>query len=70
MSNDRIDWNISYLDQEYAMSVGDPIIGIINACSKQEAETIANRLNFGGVYGVWAWKAQNVAEKISNLKTC
>ena len=62
-------WNISYLDREYAAMMGDPIIGVVQASSKEEAEKIASRLNLGGVYGVWAWKARNVSRTGLELKT-
>ena len=56
MKQDLSNWNIGYLDREFARIHGDPIIGVVQASSKQQAEIIAAKLGLGGVHGVWAWK--------------
>ncbi len=71
MSDKFVDWNIGYLDREYAQLHGDPIIGVVKASSKQQAEQIAARINMGGVHGVWAWRAntESINEPWVQLKT-
>lgn len=52
----EIEWNIGYLDREYARDRGDPVLAVIKARTKSEAEQKAAKQGIGGVHGVWAWK--------------
>lgn len=47
-------WNIYYLSREYAREHGDPLLGVVEAETKEEAERKANVSGLGGVAGCWA----------------
>jgi len=43
-------WGIYHLDREYAHSLGDPLLTVVEAPSKVAAEQEAARLGFGGAW--------------------
>ena len=51
-----VEWNIGYQDREYARLMGDPVLDVVKATNKEEAEHIAIINGVGGVNSVWAWK--------------
>lgn len=53
-----VEWNVGYLDREYAKQMGDPVLDVVKATSKEEAEHIATLNGMGGINGVWAWRKQ------------
>jgi ketol-acid reductoisomerase len=50
-------YNIYYLSREYAREHGDPLLGTVEAESKDDAEALAMAQGMGGVVGVWATTA-------------
>lgn len=48
-------WAIYYRDREYAREQGDPLLGMVEAETKEQAERLACAQGLAGVYGVWAW---------------
>lgn len=53
-------WKIGYLDREYAKLVGDPVLAVVVACSKEKAEAIAKQRGLGETRGVWAYPDSSV----------
>jgi len=47
-------FGIYHTDREYAKEHGDPILGIVAASSKEEAESKAKAQGIDAVYGPWA----------------
>ncbi|MBD2499860.1 hypothetical protein [Anabaena azotica] len=47
-------FDIYYENREYARMMGDPLLGVVYAESKNEAETIAIKNGLGGTGGCWA----------------
>lgn len=48
-------WNIYYASREYARVHNDPVLGRVQANTKDEAEMIAKQRGMGADGGVWAW---------------
>jgi len=48
-------WNIYYESREYAREQGDPLLGIVEAYTQEEAERLARERGLGGTAGVWVY---------------
>lgn len=53
-------WNIYYRDREYAKTFGDPLLGVVQAESKQQAEQIAASRGLGDSADVLACAKREV----------
>ena len=51
-------WGIYHREWEYAREVGDPCLGVVEATSKSEAESAAQRQGLRGPTGLWAHPLQ------------
>jgi hypothetical protein len=61
-------FDIYYKDREYALFMGDPCLGQIEAASKRDAEEEASRMGWGGIAGVWAVPAESIEQKPSGAE--
>lgn len=51
------EWYIYYKNREYARQTGDPLLGVVEATTKEEAELKARQQGLGGCVSVWATQA-------------
>ncbi|MCC5664800.1 hypothetical protein LC653_12950 [Nostoc sp. CHAB 5784] len=62
-------FNIYYDDSEYARVMGNPVLGVVEAGCKDEAEILASKNGLGGTAGVWAVEVQQDQEWKQHLNS-